>query len=97
MSNLQSIPTLSIDMKKNRIRIHRNTLYLLGSPKYIQLLVNPEKELMVVMPGKREDPLAHPVKEHQMTDNSFELTSKELVKSLQQVSGIYEDRKLYKL
>ncbi len=34
---------LCIDLKKNRIRIHRQTLHLLGDPDYIQLLVNPSK------------------------------------------------------
>lgn len=98
MSNLTVIPTLSIDMKKNRIRIHRNTLNLLGSPKYIQLLVNPAKELMVVMPGLKNDPLAHPVREHQITDNNcYELSSKELIKSLREINGLFEDKNLYKL
>lgn len=98
MSNSPLTPTLSIDMKKNRIRIHRNTLYLLGSPKYIQLLVNPVKELMVIMPGLKDDPLAHLVKEHQLIDNNcFELNSKELIKSLRQVNEMFEDKNLYKL
>ena len=98
MNSLPVIPTLSIDMKKNRIRIHRNTLHLLGSPKYIQLLVNPTKELIVVMPGRKDDPLAHPVKEHQITDNNcFELSSKKLINSLRQVNGMFKEQNLYKL
>lgn len=28
--------TIAVDLKKYRIRIHRNTLALLGTPKYIQ-------------------------------------------------------------
>ena len=32
--------TIAVDLKKYRIRIHRNTLALLGTPKYIQLLVS---------------------------------------------------------
>ena len=35
-------PILSIDLKKSLIRIHRNTLRLLGDPDYIQLLINPQ-------------------------------------------------------
>lgn len=42
MSNSNSTPTtVSFDLKKYRIRIHKATLRLLGDPKYIQLLVNP--------------------------------------------------------
>lgn len=33
---------ISIDLKKDRIRIHRATLYKLGNPKLIQLFVSPD-------------------------------------------------------
>ena len=32
--------TMALDMKKGRIRIHKNTLHILGDPQYIQILVN---------------------------------------------------------
>ena len=34
----EGIVSISIDMKKHRIRIHKATLHLLGDPKYIQIL-----------------------------------------------------------
>lgn len=39
---------LSFDTKKFRIRIHKSTIHALGNPKYIDLLVNPEKRLVAV-------------------------------------------------
>ncbi len=39
-----SHPLICIDFKKNRIRIHRNTLRQIGNPEYIQLLVNPDQK-----------------------------------------------------
>ena len=36
-------PSICIDMKKGRVRIHKETLYMLGEPKYIEILVNPKK------------------------------------------------------
>lgn len=40
--------TMSIDMKKRRIRIHKYTLHSLAEPKYIQLLINTEKKLIAI-------------------------------------------------
>ena len=40
--------TISIDPKEDRIRIHRHTLYRLGSPNYILLLYNPEKKIIAI-------------------------------------------------
>jgi len=40
--------TLSIDLKKYRIRIHKSTLRSLGDPQYIQLLVNPENMMVAI-------------------------------------------------
>lgn len=33
--------SISIDVKKHRIRIHKPTIHLMGDPKLIQLLFNP--------------------------------------------------------
>ena len=41
-----SHPLICIDFKKNRIRIHRNTLRQIGNPEYIQLLVNPDQKMI---------------------------------------------------
>ena len=43
-----SHPLICIDFKKNRIRIHRNTLRQIGNPEYIQLLVNPDQKMIGV-------------------------------------------------
>lgn len=40
--------TMSIDMKKRRIRIHKHTLHSLAEPKYIQLLINTEKKQIAI-------------------------------------------------
>lgn len=47
---------LTLDMKRNRIRIFRTTLHALGDPPYIQFLVNPE-ELFIAVLGS-EKPLS---------------------------------------
>ena len=35
-------------MKKKRIRIHKNTLRYLNNPKYVYLLINPEKKVLAI-------------------------------------------------
>lgn len=46
-------PMIVIDSKNSRIRIHRNTLHLLGNPESIQLLVNPKQLTLAILPGQK--------------------------------------------
>ena len=39
----QTQALLTLDPVRNRIRIHRQTIRLLGNPAYVQFLVNPEE------------------------------------------------------
>ena len=41
---------ITLDLKKNRIRIHKSTLELLGKPKNIHILVNPKKCKLIIKP-----------------------------------------------
>ena len=50
------VANLTLDMKRNRIRIYRATLRALGDPAYIQFLINPE-ELYIAILGS-EIPLS---------------------------------------
>ena len=47
MSKDDNVVSISIDLKKDRIRIHRATLYKLGNPKLIQLLLSPECKVVI--------------------------------------------------
>lgn len=67
-------PILSIDLKKSLIRIHRNTLRLLGDPDYIQLLINPNSKMIAIKAGDKRDYLAHKVRKYRFeTGYSYEL------------------------
>ena len=75
-----SHPLICIDFKKNRIRIHRNTLRQIGNPEYIQLLVNPDQKMIGIKASCAEDKLAHKVKDYFVINgNSYELYSRESV------------------
>lgn len=55
-SKTEMVANLTLDMKRNRIRIYRATLRVLGDPAYIQFLINPE-ELYIAILGS-EIPLS---------------------------------------
>lgn len=59
---LPSPPTVVIDMRHNRIRIHKNTLHILGDPNYVRLLVNPEQQTFVIQCSSSQDQLSHRIK-----------------------------------
>lgn len=50
MSELNQEVILTIDMKKNRIRVNRQTLAAIGMPNSILLLVNPQ-EMSIAVKG----------------------------------------------
>ena len=41
--------SLTLDPFRNRIRIHKKTIRRLGSPAYVQFLVNPEELYIAVL------------------------------------------------
>lgn len=71
-----------LDCLHNRIRIHRTTLYLLGNPDYIVLLVNPMQLSLVIAPSTKTG-TAHAVRWNRLSNNRcFELYSKPLIRQL---------------
>lgn len=76
------MPIIVIDSKNSRIRIHRNTLNLLGNPEYIQLLVNPERLTLAIAPSQRLK-TANTIRWDRITESkSCELYSKILIRQL---------------
>jgi len=84
-------PTImSVDLKKYRIRVHKAALHLMGDPKYIQLLVNPQEMAVAIrsvdqtMSGDQ----THLVSPSRMkSDFSYEIYSQSFVKKLCEVVG----------
>lgn len=75
--------TMSVDLKKYRIRIHRNTLALLGTPKYIQLLVSPSAMMLAIQGTDKRTHFTHRVNlEALHPDNSYEIYSTLFVNKL---------------
>lgn len=90
--------TLSIDMKKYRLRIYKSTLNLLGPPKHIQLLVSPKEKVIAIRGLENRCKESHKVSfTHMKPDNSYELYSKELVMTLMSLIPDLEKNITYRL
>ena len=75
--------SLSIDMKKSRLRIHKTTLNLLGEVGYIQLLMNPKSKVLAVRGSETRYKDSHSLSRVRLNpDNCFELYSKSLIETI---------------
>lgn len=75
---------ISIDFKKNRVRIHKKTLALLGMPKYIQFLVNPTKMIFAINSVERANPKdqIHKITTTKTAKDSYDIYSLSLINNL---------------
>ena len=96
-NNSLNVPMIVIDSKNNRIRIHRNTLHLLGDPEYIQLLVNPER-LMIAVLSSQKLKTANVIRWDRIAENrSCELYSKILIRQLGSICPYWNKIVKYRL
>lgn len=91
-------PAILIDLKKDRIRIHRNTLRSIGNPENVLLLVNPEERTLAILRCDHTDPSAHRIAKSSLEDKkTVELYSRSLINSLRSVCNDWQDSKTYRL
>ena len=94
----QMIPTLVIDLKKNRIRIHKKTLHMLGDPEYVQILVNPQKSTIAIRNCNAEDYRSERIKWQLISGKQCcEFYSKYLIKCLRGVYFDWKDDRSYRI
>ncbi len=92
--------TLTIDLKKYRIRIFKQALHLMGDPKYLQLLVNPNSMEVAILAVEKEisGDQTHKVNLATLrSDNCIEIYSAPFVKKLCSVVGGLESICSYRL
>jgi len=91
---------ISIDFKKFRIRVHKDSLRLIGNPRYIQLLVN-VNELQVAFRGVDTDLRgmhAHKVNRAALaSDFSFEIYSRTFIEMLRTTFDTFDENCTYRL
>lgn len=96
-NDFSDTPMIVIDSKNNRIRIHRSTLHLLGDPEYIQLLVNPERLVLAILPG-HELKTANVIRWDRIAESkSCELYSKVFIRQLGRICPNWRTDGKYRL
>ncbi len=90
--------SISVDLKKYRLRIHRNTLNALSVPQYVQLMINPEEMVIAIWGTDKALAESHKVNLSQLNaDNSYELYSKMLMSELCTIVPDLDKGKSYRL
>ena len=95
-NDLVSRPAMTIDFKKNRIRIYKKTIHLINNPEYILLLINPREHTLAILRGDCSD-----LREYRLPlirlkgRKTFEITSKSLVRCLFDMCCNWTDKRLY--
>lgn len=91
-------PGISFNLRKNLIRIHKDTLYSIGNPYYVLLLVNPNERTIAVQPTDSSDTRAHHISKSSIINGkSFEIYSMSLVQNLLELCPNWERSKTYRI
>ena len=97
-SNL--LTQISIDLKKFRIRVHKESLHLIGDPRYIQFLVNIKSRLVAIRAIEKEqvDLQTHRIDQARIeSDNSFEMYSRPFIDKLCEEFNCFTEGNSYRL
>lgn len=91
---------MAFDPKKNRFRIHKTTIHMMGDPKYIHLLVNPEKKTVAIVAAEEgaagKD--AYRIKPQILeSDNSYEIYSRIFLVELFKIVGGLSPERSYRV
>ena len=99
MDSIDNSAMMTIDLKRNRFRIHKATLKKLGNPRYIQFLINPEELIIAILGSER--PLAggtaNKVNIIQVPRQSVEFYSNALLEGIVNMIGLPDFRYSYRL
>lgn len=99
MGSTDNSAIMTIDLKRNRFRIHKSTLSKMGMPQYVQFLINPEEMFIAILGSDR--PLAggtaNRVKLVQMSNKSIEFYSNTLLYALVNMIGTLDFQYSYRM
>ena len=92
--------TMAIDLKKNRLRIHKSTLRLIGSPEFVKLLFSRERNAIGVIASKSDIPKAEEIRviyDKPNDTGTFDIYSKYLVSVIRTAFRGLDRTGLYRL
>ncbi|XVG96649.1 hypothetical protein ACGCUP_03910 [Eubacteriales bacterium KG125] len=91
-------PIVCIDLKKNRIRIHKTTLHMIGDPSFINLLVNPKEKLIAIKKSSAKDKSALRIRSNQLNDgNCVEFGCRDLILLLKDIDNSWQINSSYRI
>lgn len=91
---------LTIDPKKNRLRLFKSTVRMLGNPKLVRLLINPDKDILMICAAKDMTPGGQELYLHLSktgSDSSYDIYSLPFVRKLQNDYSELRGRCIYRL
>ena len=94
------IISMAIDLKKYRLRVHKQTLRLLGCPHYVQLLLSTKRDAIVILPIDSAIPNGMEIKvvfDKKDTSGTFDIYCKELITRIQEQFSGLDNKGLYRL
>ena len=92
--------TMAIDMKKYRLRVHKQTLRLLGSPPFVQLLFSTTRKAIVILSRPTIVPNGQEIRvtfDKPDTSGTFDIYSKELISRIKKQFPELDGKGLYRL
>lgn len=92
--------SMALDMKRNRIRIHKPAIHMPGDPTLIQLLFDPEDMEVAIVCQESEVPGGQEVRINPRglkSRNCFEFCSSMFLKKLRAVHGNLDENCSYRL
>lgn len=91
---------ISIDLRKYRIRVHKESLHLIGDPMYIQFLVSVDKAMLAIRGIDTNSSGSAVIRMNLVNlrpDFSYEIYSASLVDKLAKAFGCFEPGCIYRL
>lgn len=79
--------SLTVDMKKYRLRISNRTFELIDSPEFFRFLVNPEDKGIILESCPETSKGAYQLSKASFHKGSYEFTSIRLIKEIMQCAG----------
>ena len=92
--------TMAIDLKKNRLRIHKSTLRLMNSPEFVKLLFSRDRNAIGIVKSKSEIPRAEEIRviyDKPNETGTFDIYSKYLVSLIRLAFSGLDQTGLYRL
>ena len=92
--------SMALDMKRNRIRIHKPAIHMLGNPTLIQLLFDPKDMVVAIVCPDAEVPGGQEVRINPRglkSRNCFEFCSSMFLRKLREVHGGLDANASYRL